>query len=134
MLGAVFTTSVPTFSYLSGSDGGAVTVPAGEYVTQLWAGPGTFSILAANPYLLPPCSELEAGADAGDGGDAGDAGAPVAPCQDAGGPPIVVPAGTFYSMTVPTLFPGVRGLADGTIVTFGAGQSYVLALSTYSNP
>lgn len=128
LLGASLST--PTFSYLAGSDGGAVTIPTGRYVTQLWTGPGTFTILPVNPYTEPVCTYVYT--DAGDAGGYTDAS--NAPCQDAAGPPLVVPSGTTYSTAVPALFPGGRGLADGTVLTFGAGQSYAVTLSTYSYP
>lgn len=137
-LSAGQTAQANSFVYVTGIDGGTVTVPQGQYITSIWvAGAGTITITPLNPYTNPACYDAgqtctgDAIAPDGAAQDAGCTFNDAGPCTVVSTQVITVPASGWYSLAVPVLQNSSYGLADGTIVTFSVGTDFAVTLNWY---
>lgn len=115
------------FTLLSGTAGTAV-VPAGDFVTSIWAhnttGGGTVTIAPVGLNSVGPCDASTDGANP-DGGPA--------LCQQPSST-ITIPAGSAWGVSIPALRGGWDELADGTQFVFTGTDSYVVTLYHYATP
>jgi len=118
-------TVLERWTYLSGTSG-TVIVPAGDYVTAIWAhatSAGSVTITPSGPNALDPCASFDAGPDA-------DALADAQPCQ-ATGNTITIPAGTAFELRQPVLRGSRDELGDGTRLVFTSTDAYFVGLVHY---
>ena len=136
------TSNKSPIAYLSGGDGGTLTIGAGRYVSTLWCiGSGTISITPSGPNEKLPCTGP--GSDAGEqlldggwqfkdgGGDAGFRWLDGGSCAPPGAP---APLSTVAPYTL-NVGMGIQasptGLADGTRIVFSAGTKYLVTTNAY---
>jgi len=139
-----------SYSYVSGTDGGTVTVPSGNFVTAIWvSGAATFTITPSGPNKPPTCAEADAGFIDVDGGcpdgalleggacDGGvtllDGGPVFTGICTATGSIITVPSGGFFDLGASGN--GLRGayteLGDNSQIVFATGTTFYVGLNAY---